>query len=163
MLRLIAAIVVGLAICVSIDAYAEEPLTVVESSVDQFVKIISDKTLAEDEKVKALELTANKTFDFFYLSRMTLGLNWKKLYKNLQEEFIDLYRQLLQRVYLSQLLTYTDEKIVFGREAMHTDTKDEGVSKLVSSSKKIPINSAGFAQWRTACFRSCHRGDQPGK
>ena len=66
--------------------------------------------------------------------------NWKKLDNSQQGEFIELYRQLLQGVYLRQLLTYTDEKIVFVRETMLTDTKAEVASTLISSSKQIPIN-----------------------
>jgi phospholipid transport system substrate-binding protein len=71
---------------------------------------------------------------------MTLGPNWRKLDNSQQGEFVELYRQLLQGVYLRQLLTYTDEKIVFVRETMLTDTKAEVVSTLISSSKQIPIN-----------------------
>ncbi len=140
MFNKIAATVIALVVFMSLDAHAEGPLAVVEARVDQFVKILGDKTLGEDEKVKAIEKTANETFDFFYLSRMTLGPNWKKLDNSQQGEFIELYRQLLQGVYFRQLLTYTDEKIVFVRETMLTDTKAEVASTLISSSKQIPIN-----------------------
>lgn len=134
-----AALVMGLVVCVSLEAHAEGPLKVVEARVDQFVRILGDKTLVEEEKVKAIEKTANETFDFIYLSRMTLGANWKKLDDNQQGEFVELYRQLLQGVYERQLLTYTDERIVFVRETMLSDTKAEVVSTLISSGKQIPM------------------------
>jgi hypothetical protein len=55
MFNKIAATVIALVVFMSLDAHAEGPLTVVEARVDQFVKILGDKTLGEDEKVKAIE------------------------------------------------------------------------------------------------------------
>lgn len=120
-------------------AFAEEPLAVIEARVDKIVTILSDKSLSEEAKVEKVEKAAGETFDYVYLSKMTLGRNWLKLDDNQRREFVDLYRDLLESVYMGQLLKYTDEKVVFGRETRLSDTKAEVESNIVSSDKKIPI------------------------
>jgi phospholipid transport system substrate-binding protein len=70
---------------------------------------------------------------------MTLGRNWLKLDDGQRSEFVDLYRRLLEKNYMRQLLAYTDEKVVFDRQTMLSDTKAEVDSNVVSSDKKIPI------------------------
>ncbi|MDP4979854.1 MAG: ABC transporter substrate-binding protein, partial [Desulfobacterales bacterium] len=133
------AIIFGLSICVTMTALAEEPLKIIETRIDRILKILGDKELEEDVKVKQLEKAANETFDYVYLSRMTLGRNWLKLDDGQRSEFVELYRQLLEKNYMGQLLKYTDEKVVFGRQTMLSDTKTEVDSNVVSNDKKIPI------------------------
>ena len=130
---------IGLIICIAMTAHADEPLKIIETRVDRIVKILGNKGLDEDVKVKQLEMAADETFDYVYLSRMTLGRNWLKLDDSQRSEFVDLYRQLLEKNYMGQLLKYTDEKVVFDRQTMLSDTKAEVDSNIVSSDKKIPI------------------------
>jgi phospholipid transport system substrate-binding protein len=139
MIKGAAAVLIGLFIFIAMTALADEPLKIIEIRVDRIVKILGDKGLEEDIKVKQLEMAANETFDYVYLSRMTLGRNWLKLDDGQRSEFVDLYRRLLEKNYMRQLLAYTDEKVVFDRQTMLSDTKAEVDSNVVSSDKKIPI------------------------
>ena len=139
MIKRAAAVMIGLFIFVAMTAHADEPLEIIETRVDRIVKILGDKGIEEDVKVKQLEQAADETFDYVYLSRMTLGRNWLKLDDSQRSEFVDLYRQLLEKNYKGQLLKYTDEKVVFNKQTMLSDTKAEVDSNVVSSDKKIPI------------------------
>ena len=139
MIKRAVAVIIGLFICVAMTAHADEPLKIIETRVDRIVKILGDKGIEEDVKVKQLEQAADETFDYVYLSRMTLGRNWLKLDDSQRSEFVDLYRQLLEKNYMGQLLKYTDEKVVFDKQTMLSDTKAEVDSNVVSSDKKIPI------------------------
>ena len=139
MIKRAAAVMIGLFIFVAMTAHADEPLEIIETRVDRIVKILGDKGIEEDVKVKQLEQAADETFDYVYLSRMTLGRNWLKLDDSQHSEFVELYRQLLEKNYMGQLLKYTDEKVVFTKQTMLSDTKAEVASNVVSSDKKIPI------------------------
>lgn len=59
--------------------------------------------------------------------------------QTMRSEFIELYRLLLEKNYMGQLLKYTDEKVVFDRQTMLSEKKAEVDSNIVSSDKKIPI------------------------
>jgi phospholipid transport system substrate-binding protein len=139
MIKGAAAVMIGLFVCIAMTAHADEPLKIIETRVDRILKILDNKGLEEDVKVKQLEMAADETFDYVYLSRMTLGRNWLKLDDSQRSEFVDLYRQLLEKNYMGRLLQYTDEKVVFDRQTMLSDTKAEVDSNVVSSDKKIPI------------------------
>ncbi|MFZ0240377.1 MAG: ABC transporter substrate-binding protein [Desulfobacterales bacterium] len=139
MIRTTAAMIVALGIWAAMSALAEEPLKIIETRVDRIVKILGDKSLAEEDRVGKLEAAADETFDYGYLSRMTLGRNWLNLDENQRSEFVGLYRRLLEKNYMGQLLKYTNEKVVFGRQAMLAENKAEVKSNVVSSDKTIPI------------------------
>ena len=139
MINRAAAVIIGLVICAATTALGDEPLKIIETRVDRIVKILGDKSLEEDVKVKQLEKAADETFDYGYLSRMTLGRNWLKLDDGQRSEFIELYRLLLEKNYTGQLLKYTDEKVVFDRQTMLSEKKAAVDSNIVSSDKKIPI------------------------
>jgi phospholipid transport system substrate-binding protein len=134
-----AAVIIGIVICVATTALGDEPLKIIETRVDRIVKILGDKSLEEDVKIKQLEKAADETFDYGYLSRMTLGRNWLKLDDSQRSQFIELYRLLLEKNYMGQLLKYTDEKVVFDRQTMLSEKKAAVDSNIVSSDKKIPI------------------------
>ncbi|MGW8187299.1 MAG: ABC transporter substrate-binding protein, partial [Desulfobacterales bacterium] len=121
MIKAAAAVFIVFINCLATTTFAEEPLKIVEARVDRIVAILDDKSLPEDVKVKKLEKAADETFDYVYLSKMTLGRYWLKLDDSQRTEFVDLYRQLLEKNYMGQLLKYTDEKVVFDRQTMLSD------------------------------------------
>jgi phospholipid transport system substrate-binding protein len=47
---------------------------------------------------------------------------------------------VLEKAYIDRILAYTDEKIVFGRETMVSETQAEIQTKIVTPSKEIPIS-----------------------
>lgn len=130
---------VGIFIWVAATALADEPLKVIETRIDRIIKILGDKSLKEDVKVKKLETAADETFDYVYLSRMTLGRNWLNFDDDQRSEFIELFRRLLEKNYMGQLLQYSDEKVVFRRQTMLSETRAEVSSNVVARDKTIPI------------------------
>jgi phospholipid transport system substrate-binding protein len=79
-------------------------------------------------------------FDEMEFSRRTLTRNWKKFSPKQQEEFVNLFEQVLEKAYLDKILDYSNEKIVFYKETMIPEDKAEIQSKIVTSSKEIPID-----------------------
>lgn len=139
MIRTTTAMISALCLWAAMSASAEEPLKIIENRVDRIVKILGDKSLAEADKVRKLETAADETFDYTYLSKMTLGRSWLDLDENQRIEFVGLYRRLLEKNYMGQLLKYTNEMVVFDRQAMLSENKAEVESNIVSSDKTIPI------------------------
>jgi phospholipid transport system substrate-binding protein len=78
-------------------------------------------------------------FNEVELSKRALGGNWNKLNATQQQEFIQLYRQVLEKAYIDKILSYTNEKIVFAKESMLAGNQAEVQTKVITSSKEIPI------------------------
>ena len=67
-------------------------------------------------------------FDFDEISRRTLSRHWQTLQRKEQAEFVTLFRDLLERAYLTQMESAGGEKITFFSEAM-----EAGGSAIVRS------------------------------
>jgi phospholipid transport system substrate-binding protein len=78
-------------------------------------------------------------FDDVELSKRTLSRNWNSLNVAQRQEFVPLFRQVLEKAYIDKILAYTNEKVVFESETMVSATQAEVPTKIVTSSKEIPI------------------------
>ena len=124
-----------------VDAGA--PLDTVQTNVNKVLDVLRDPKLkaesAKEIKKEKLEAMYKQMFDEVELSMRSLGGNWKKLSLAQQQEFIQLYRQILGRAYIDEILSFTNEKIVFSKENMLSNNQAEVQTKIITSTKEIPI------------------------
>jgi len=138
------------------QAYAASAKETVETSVNKVLKTLGDpafKAKPKDVKVTEIGNIIGEVFDFTELSKRTLGREWKKMNAEQQKEFAELFSQLLQGVYADTLLSYTDQKIVFGKEIELKKGRAEVQSNMVlSDGTKVPIFyrlTDKNGQWKT--------------
>ena len=79
-------------------------------------------------------------FDFEELSRRTLVKNWEKLSPSQQNEFVQLYRELLENAYMDRILSYSNEKVLYVEEKMPEKGKAEVKTRMTSQTGEIPID-----------------------
>jgi phospholipid transport system substrate-binding protein len=127
----------------TLPVYAGAPLDTVQTNVNKVLDVLRDPKLkgesAKGIKKQKLEAIYGQMFDEVELSMRTLGRNWTKLNSAQQQEFIQLYRQILEKAYIDKILSYTNEKIVFPKENMLSNNQAEVQTKVITSSKEIPI------------------------
>ena len=99
----------------------------------------ADLAMAKEIKKEKLRLIYERMFDDVELSKRTLAKNWNSLNAAQRQEFVILFRQVLEKAYIDKILDYTNEKIVFERENMVSESLAEIPTKIVTSSKEIPI------------------------
>ena len=134
-----------LAICVilPLNGFAATPKETVENGVNKVIKTLGDpafKSKPKDEQIATIGKEIDSIFDFKELSKRTLGRDWKKMSAEQQEEFVKLFRQLLQGVYADRLLAYSDQKVIFDKETMLKKGRAEVQSYLeTSDGSKIPL------------------------
>ena len=126
-----------------LNGYAATPKETVEAGVNKVIGTLSDpafKAKSKDEKIAIVGAEIDTIFDFWELSRRTLGKNWKKMSTEQQTEFVALFKELLQGVYADRLLAYSDQKVLFEKEIMLKKGRAEVQSYLqTSDGKKIPL------------------------
>jgi phospholipid transport system substrate-binding protein len=127
----------------SFPAYAGAPLDAVQKNVNQVLDVLRDPQLKDESakgiKKEKLEAIYARMFDEVELSMRTLARNWSKLNPAQQQEFIRLYRRILEKAYVDKILSYTDEKIVFVKENMIGNNLAEVQTKVITSANEIPI------------------------
>lgn len=125
-------------------AFAASPLQTVETQVTQLVSVLAQQSQSPpggtEEKKAAIRSISDQLFDFVELSRLTLGRNWRDFNTEQKKEFVRLYRQLLEGIYMNRLLQYQDEKVVFKTETQLSDTRSEVQSYIISATGNIPIH-----------------------
>ena len=128
----------------SLPVYAGAPMDAVQANVNKVLDVLRDPKLkaasAKEIEKEKLRLIYERMFDDVELSKRTLARNWNNLNVAQRQEFVILFRQVLEKAYIDKILAYTDEKIVFARETMVSETQAEIQTKIVTSSKEIPIS-----------------------
>ena len=108
------------------------PRDAVEAAVARFMNIMqtgrSDGAAVTADRFVAIREIVREMFDFDEISRRTLSRHWQTLQRKEQAEFVTLFRDLLERAYLTQMEAAGGDKITFLSEAM-----EAGGSALVRS------------------------------
>ncbi len=140
---------IGLALVVflilPLSSHAITPLDTIRADINKVLDVLRDPSLKGESgknikkaKIRAL---ANEMFDFPELSRRTLGPNWKRLSAGQQKEFIDLYTSLLEETYANRIVSYTNEKVLYGKEIDLSEKTVEVQTTIVTTQQTdVPIN-----------------------
>ncbi len=128
---------------VPIQVQANTALDTIKLRITQLFDVLRDPAFqgeaAEELKKKKIWSIFDKTFDYTEFSKRTLSRTWLKLKPDQREEFTELYKALLDRVYMSRILAYTDQQVIFENERALAQNRVEVKSKIVAGSNRTPI------------------------
>jgi len=138
--RLFAVLVTGLVISFSNTAIAETAaLDAVRTSVEAILESLKDEQLDTAARREQMRAAIKDRFDFRAMSQRTLATNWKKASDQEQQQFVELFSQLVEYSYVDKIESYTNEKVEFpsakvkGRKAL-VDTL------IITASADIPVS-----------------------
>jgi len=102
------------------SVYAGVATEQIKGTVDKAVAVLKDPRLKPPAKFKErreqLKQILFARFDFTEMARRSLGSNWRRRSPQEQEEFVELFTDLLERAYADIIESYTDEKIIYLNE-----------------------------------------------
>jgi phospholipid transport system substrate-binding protein len=105
--------------------FAAEPLELVKSAVERAIQVLKDPKLkAPDkkrERIEQLREIINPIFDYEEMARRTMGPHWRQLTPAEQQEFYNLFRNFLEKVYSDKVDLYDSQRVLFGRETIDQD------------------------------------------
>jgi len=140
----------------SVPVYAGIPLTTAQGAVNRVLDVLRDPKLknpaAKEIKKEKLRIIYKDMFDEIEFSRRTLARNWNKFTPAQRAEFVNLFEQVLEKAYIDKILAYSNEKVNFYKETMISENQAEIQSRIVTSSKEIPINYRMIrkgSKWKT--------------
>jgi phospholipid transport system substrate-binding protein len=121
------------------------PRDAVESAVDRFMTIVqnghSDNAAVAADRTSQIREIVREMFDFDEISRRVLSRHWQTLQREEQAEFVTLFRDLLERAYLTQVETAGNEKILFLGESSEGGGAAIVRSKVVTrQGTEIPLD-----------------------
>ena len=125
-------------------AYSAAPSDMLKEHVNRVLGVLRDSSLKGEsgkkmkrEKIRSI---SEEMFDFTELSKRSLGRNWARFNPGQQEEFIKLFKSMLETAYVDKIASYTDEKILFKEENTLSEKAVEIPTVIVTKSSEIPIH-----------------------
>ncbi len=116
---------VGFLALLPTPAAAGPPTDTLRATAEKVIQILDDPVLKPEaravERQAAIRAAVIDLFDFAEIGRRALGRHWRPLSEAEREEFVALFRALLDRTYLPQIKLYQGERIQFVGESVHED------------------------------------------
>lgn len=121
------------------------PKEQVKSTVDRVIDILKDPKYKGKDKIQQrrslLRNEISRVFDFEEMAKRSLGVYWKERTPQERKEFVELFKDLLERSYSGKIESYRDEKILFYDERVEEGRFAEVRTKVITTEKKeIPID-----------------------
>jgi phospholipid transport system substrate-binding protein len=124
-------------------ALAGVPTDQLRAQIDRVLKVLEDPELKKEGHVKerraAVRKIANDIFDFSETARRSLGRHWQGRTPTEQNEFVQLFSDLLERSYISKIETYGGEKISYLGDTIEGEQAKVQTKLVTKGSGDIPI------------------------
>ena len=138
-------IVIGLAaIFYATAANAGVPTEQIRVTVDQVIAILADPSLKTESKQKErreqLRRVIFARFDFAEMARRSLGPEWRRRTPAEQQEFINLFTDLLQDNYIGTIESYSGDKVGYNRELQEKDNAEVQTTLTTKGEAAYSIN-----------------------
>ena len=122
---------------------AGEPTEVVRTGIYGVLEVLRQTDLKAPakkmERRNRIRKIIHQYFDFEAMSRRSLARNWRKRTPEEKAEFIKLFSYLMELNYANTLESYTDEKIVFGKETSDAEFARVKTVIITTDKKEIDI------------------------
>ncbi|MCU7873195.1 MAG: ABC transporter substrate-binding protein [Candidatus Thiodiazotropha sp. (ex Lucinoma borealis)] len=119
MIRFITILISSLLLTASLPAAANvTPSERIKETVDRILEVMQDKELGRVARRDQVKDIVRKRFDYESMSQVILATNWRKATKPQREQFITLFRELLEQTYFSAMDSYNNQTVRMGRERM---------------------------------------------
>lgn len=112
------------------------PTEDVKKTVDEVVRIVSDKELKKNETKhrQALKKSISVIFDYSEMAKRSLGKHWNTRTAAEKKQFSELFATLLENSYAGKIESYNNEKIVYLKEILDGEYA-EVKSKVVTAAR----------------------------
>jgi phospholipid transport system substrate-binding protein len=125
-------------------ANAGAPSEQLRNTVDQVLVILLDPALKpepqKNERREQLRRVIFARFDFSEMARRSLGPEWRRRSPAEQQEFTNLFTDLLQESYIGTIESYSGEKVSYGRETQDQDNAEVQTTLMTKGDATYSIN-----------------------
>jgi len=124
-------------------AAAGVPSDQLRSQIDRVLKTLDDPELKKEGKGRdrraAVRKIANDIFDFGETARRSLGRHWQPRTATERDEFVQLFADLLERSYISNVELYGGEKIQYLGDTVDGEQGKVQTKLVTKGGTDIPI------------------------
>ncbi len=138
---LIAAVTAALALGLPARVWAATPTEELRQYTDQVLRVMQDSTLTPQARRAAVRDLAVQAFDVSETAKRTLGPHWQRRTPAEREEFVRLFRDLLEQSYVSRIDEYGGERIRYVNEQVDGDSATVRATIVTRQGAEVPVES----------------------
>jgi phospholipid transport system substrate-binding protein len=140
MMRVLAILLLTLTFTTSLPAAAKvTPSERVKETVDRILEILKDPQLDKGERREMVKTIVRSRFDYESMSQVILAASWRKATDSQRQQFITLFRELLEQTYYSAMDSYSNQTVRMGRERLKGKLANVQTF-IVASNKELPVS-----------------------
>ena len=136
--------VIGFAALVCATAHAGVATDQIRSTVDQVIAILQDSSLKAESKQKErrdqLRQIIFARFDFAEMAQRSLGPEWRRRTPAEQQEFVNIFTDLLQENYIGTIESYNGDKVIYNRELQDQNNAEVQTTLTTRGDESYSIN-----------------------
>lgn len=122
-------------------ALAGPPTDQVRRYTEIVQRILDDTAMPVADKREAVRKVAEEVFDMTETAKRALGRHWQGRTPAQQEEFVQVFAELLERTYISKIDLYGGEQLQFTGEAVDGDFATVRGKIITKQRSEIPVEA----------------------
>jgi phospholipid transport system substrate-binding protein len=140
MIRLPATLLLIFLFSFSLAASAKiTPSERIKETVDQVLTVLQDDSLGSQDRRDKVKQIVRKRFDYESMSQVILGKNWRKATQPQRQQFITLFRELLEQTYYSAVDSYNNQSVRMGLERVK-QKRANVQTFIVAANKELAVS-----------------------
>lgn len=125
-------------------AWAGPPTDQLRPAVERVIRIVQDAALKGEGKVAerrgAIRKVSDEIFGWREMAKRSLGAHWRERTEAEREEFERLFRDLIERRYVSTIERYSGERIIYSGDSVDGDQAIARTKFLTRQGQAIAID-----------------------
>ena len=136
-----AALTLALVLGLGGQAWAGSPTEQLRVYTDQVMKVLESRTMTAPERLEAVRAVASEAFDVSETAQRALGLHWQQRTPAERQEFVQVFRSLLEQTYLSRIGEFGGERIKYVSERTDGDRAIVRAVIVTKNGTEVPVES----------------------
>ncbi len=109
--------------------------------MDGVLAVLQNPDLTSEQRRDQVRDIVRQRFDYESMSQVILATNWRSATPAQREQFITLFRELLEQTYFSAMDSYSNQTVRMGLERTNTKGNLAEVQTFIASaSKEVPVS-----------------------
>lgn len=128
----------------SANVFAGVPMKEVKKTTSEVLDVLRNKELKgpgkEELRRQKILGIVSQVFDFREMAKRSLGIYWRRRTPQEKDEFVPLYKDLLNRTYMRKVERYTNEKIVYKDESIQDGYALVRTQVITDNGAAVPLD-----------------------
>jgi phospholipid transport system substrate-binding protein len=123
--------------------WADKPMDEIRGVVTKAIQILKESGMKSNDQRKEivgrLEKIVDPVFDFREMAKRSLGIHWRDLTPQERQEFVPLFKDFLNKLYVGKLGLYNGEKVLFTGETVGTNYAEVNTQVGARNGDQVPV------------------------